>query len=286
MVNKALGQHWLRNREILDEIAGLARGDFDEELDWWMIGEEQGSAEERQALISTPVCLEIGPGLGTLTSALLRRFDRVIAVEYDADLAQKLPGSFPGKDLTVINEDFLQFDLLEVPAPYVVAGNIPYYITSPIIEKLLTAKNRPLRVVLLMQKEVAERIVSERESLLSLRCKNRARVALGPVVSREEFEPAPKVDSAVVVFMLHGPIVGEEVMELAERGFAQPRKKVVHNLAGAIVKRTDGSVAESLSKDKLKTIFEENGLNPDARPRELHLADWQKIYDLISGVGR
>ena len=140
--NKSLGQHWLKNREILEQIADLAG--------------EGG------------LCLEIGPGLGTLTSSLLRRFSKVMAVEYDARLAENLPKSFPGKNLEVLNEDILKFDFSQISGDYVVAGNIPYYITSPIIEKLLTVSNRPKRIVLLIQKEVAERILSPKESILSL----------------------------------------------------------------------------------------------------------------------
>ena len=125
MADKSLGQHWLKNRAILDEIAA-----------------EAGEGE---------LCLEIGPGLGTLTSSLLKRFDKVLAVEFDQKLAENLPKSFPGKNLEVVNEDFLKFELENIKQPYVVAGNIPYYITSPIIEKVLTAKNQPKKVVLLMQ---------------------------------------------------------------------------------------------------------------------------------------
>ncbi|MBQ9017811.1 ribosomal RNA small subunit methyltransferase A [Candidatus Saccharibacteria bacterium] len=246
MVNKALGQHWLRNRAILDEIAALA-------------------AEETQA----PVCLEIGPGLGTLTAALFRKFEKVVAVEYDADLARKLPGSFPGKNLEVVNEDFLQFDLKRMPEPYVAAGNIPYYITSPIIERLLTAENRPEKIVLLMQKEVAERIVDNRETLLSIRCKNRADIALGPVVPRSEFEPAPEVDSQVVVFTPHDPVLSDEVMRFVQTGFSQPRKKVTRNLS------------VYMPREDIKDIFIRNNINIDVRPAEMHLADWQKIYDLM-----
>lgn len=244
MVNKLLGQHWLKNRMILDEIAELA-------------GEG-------------PLCLEIGPGLGTLTSSLLRRFEKVIAVEYDADLAHKLPGSFPGKNLEVVNEDFLKYNLTNLSQPYVVAGNIPYYITSPIIEHVLATDNMPDNVVLLMQKEVAERIVDERESLLSLRVKNRANAALGPVVVAEEFTPPPKVDSQVLVLKPHAPIVPEEVFKVIEVGFMAPRKKVTKNLS---------TVA---SRDKLKSIFEELSLNVDARPGDLHLEDWQNIYTKIA----
>ena len=242
---KELGQNWLKNREILDTIAGLAA---------------DGAGNVK-------MCLEIGPGLGTLTAALLRRFDRVVAVEYDADLARKLPGSFPGKNLEVVNEDFLKFDLERLEKPYVVAANIPYYITSPIIEKLLTAANAPERIVLLVQKEVAERIVSERETILSLTVKNRADVELGPVVPAREFTPPPKVDSQVIVLRPHAPMVVDEVLALARKGFAAPRKKVTRNLAVL------------LPRDEVKDIFIASNINIDVRPGELHLEDWQKIYN-------
>ena len=146
--NKSLGQHWLKNREILNEIAELASG-----------GVNEASAYDFSEKTEVGTCLEIGPGLGTLTSSLLKRFNKVIAVEFDARLAENLPKSFPGKNLEVFNEDILKFDFSTIKEPYVVAGNIPYYITSPIIEKLLTVNNLPQRIVLLIQKEVAERIV-------------------------------------------------------------------------------------------------------------------------------
>lgn len=241
MVNKALGQHWLYNREILDEIAS-----------------EAGEGA---------LCVEIGPGLGTLTAALFRRFDKVIAVEYDKDLAHKLPGSFPGKDLEVINEDFLKFDLSAIPKPYAIAGNIPYYITSPIIEHILESENRPEKVVLLMQKEVAERVCDEKhESMLSLKCKNRAKAELGPVVLRDEFTPPPKVDSQVLILTPHEPLVPDEVFKLISKGFSSPRKKVIHNLAGL------------KSKSELQDMFLRLNINVDARPSDLKLEDWYKIY--------
>lgn len=238
--NKSLGQHWLKNRVILDEIAELA-------------GEGQ-------------LCLEIGPGLGTLTSSLLKRFEKVVAVEYDKNLAKNLPKSFPGKNLEVINADILDFDFSKIPQPYAVAGNMPYYITSPIIEKILTAKNLPGRVALLIQKEVAERIADEKETQLSLFVKNRADVLLGPVVGKAEFTPPPKVDSQVIVLEPHAPEVTEEVFKLIRRGFSAPRKKLIHNLAGL------------KSKEEFTQIFAELGVSVDARPGDLHLADWQKLH--------
>lgn len=212
--NKALGQHWLKNREILETIADLAV--FDD-------SKEPGG-----------LCIEIGPGLGTLTSSLLKRFDKVLAVEFDARLAENLPKSFPGKNLEVINGDILEFGFGSISGEYSVAGNIPYYITSPIIEKVLTASNPASVVVLLMQKEVAERICSPKESVLSLFVKNRAEAELGPVVLKSEFEPAPKVDSQVLVLkpFKDGPRYDDKVLELVKRAFKNPRKKLKHNIPG------------------------------------------------------
>ena len=243
MVNKALGQHWLYNREILDEIAELAA-----------VGGEK-------------LCVEIGPGLGTLTSSLLKRFDRVLAVEFDADLALKLPGSFPGKNLNVVHADFLKFDLGRAERPYVVAGNIPYYITSPILEHILTAENPPERAVILMQKEVAERVVNGGdESMLSLKCKNRADVELGPIVPRDEFTPPPKVDSRVLILKPHAPLVPQEVFKLIGKGFCASRKKLINNLT---------SLKPAY---ELEDIFLKCNINVNARPADLKLEDWYKIY--------
>ena len=236
----SLGQHWLKNREILDYIAECAG--------------------------SGGVCVEIGPGLGTLTSSLLRRFEKVIAVEYDKELARKLPGSFPGTNLEVVNADFLECDLGTMPEPYVVAGNIPYYITTPILLKLVYEENRPERIVLLMQKEVVERIVDPRGSVLALTIKNRADVEAGMVVKAEEFTPVPKVDSQVLILKPHPPIVSEAVIDFIKVGFSQPRKKVTRNLS-VLMPRED-----------IKDIFIKMNMNIDVRPHELSLQDWEKIY--------
>ena len=245
--NKALGQHWLYNRAVLEEIAELAYGGVDDERP------------------RARVCVEIGPGLGTLTASLLRRFDEVIAVEFDERLAQNLPGSFPGKNLKVINDDILSVDLNFIQEKYVIAGNIPYYITSPIIRKVLTLKRPAERVVFLVQKEVADRLVDEKETVLSLFVKNYADVKLGPVVLKGEFTPPPKVDSAVIVLKQHAAIVEDKVFELIKRGFKAPRKKLVHNLMGLA------------SKEELTRKMAEIGISLDARPGDLKLEEWQKL---------
>lgn len=245
---KSLGQHWLKNRAILDEIASLAKID---EVD---------------------TCIEIGPGLGTLTSSLLRQFAEVIAIEYDADLARKLPGSFPGKNLRIIEGDVLTVDFKQIVEnkKYCIAGNIPYYITSPIVKKTLDLPVKPARIVLLMQKEVAERIAAEpgKLNLLALYAQNRAEVTLGPIVRAAEFTPPPKVDSQILILdPLDEPQIDEKCLELAKIGFSSPRKKVAGNL----------SAMGSRSRENWRQILEENSINPDARPGDLSLWDWEAL---------
>lgn len=240
--NKSLGQHWLKNRAILDEIAELLDAP------------------------ASALCIEIGPGLGTLTSSLLKRFNKVLAIEYDARLAANLPGSFPGKNLEVLNTDILDFDFDSIKENYVVAGNIPYYITSPIIEKLLTTQNPASKIVLLIQKEVAERIASDKETVLSLMVKNFADVELGPVVKREEFTPPPKVDSQVIILAPHAPTAQPAVLDFIKKAFASPRKKLTHNLASL------------KTKPELVKILKDLGLNENSRPADLHLSDYTNLY--------
>ena len=251
---KSLGQNWLNDRAILNEIAELAKGD--------------DSDDPSDEGITT--CLEIGPGLGTLTSSLLKVFPEVIAVEFDERLAANLPKSFPGKNLTVEQNDFLKFDLENYSAlkkPYVVAGNIPYYITSPIIQKLLETTNKPERIVLLIQKEVAERIAAYEgnHTVLSLFVQNMAKVQLGPVVGRELFTPAPKVDSQVIVLEpLDSPQIPVEIFSLIKRGFSAPRKKLIKNLG-------------QVSRAELEEMFAKIGISKDVRPADLDLGDWEKL---------
>ena len=249
--NKSLGQHWLRDRFILDLIAELA-----------------SEGTDRQH------CLEIGPGLGTLTSSLLRNFDHVTSVEFDEKLAKNLPKSFPGKNLTVIHADFLKFPLSSVEAPYSVAANIPYYITSPIIERLLEAENRPQRIVLLIQKEVAERIAAKKgkNSVLSLFVSNLAEVELSEVVGREYFTPPPRVDSQIIVLTPRpAPLVPREVIDFASRAFRSPRKKLTANL----------STSGLCSRERALECVSRLHISENARPEDLTLFDWKALADLL-----
>ena len=247
---KSLGQHWLKDPDILADIAEAAE------------------------LMSDDVVLEIGPGLGTLTSRLLARANSVIAVEFDADLARKLPGQFPGKKLTVVNQDILQFDLNQLPKNYKVVANVPYYITSKIVEKLMTAENKPSIAVLLVQKEVAERIAAEagNMSVLSVSVQIFAEAELDIEVPRQFFTPPPKVDSQVVILRTrNNPLITPEdqrdFFRIVKAGFSAKRKKLRSSLSGGL------GINKSVAEEFLKNA----GISPDVRAEDLAIEDWRRL---------
>lgn len=247
---KELGQHWLTDRYILGEIASVAD------------------------IQQSDTVLEIGPGLGTLTSELLKRAKKVVAVEFDSELARKLPAQFPGKNLEVIHEDILSFDLGQLPKDYVVVANVPYYITSKIVQLLMTADNKPRMTVLLVQKEVAERIAAKKGemSMLALGAQVFAEARLGIEVPREFFTPPPKVDSQVVVLQTRSePLIDnaqqKEFFWLARAGFSEKRKKLRSSLAGGL----------RLEKAQVDTLLRVAEIDPEARAQELSIEDWQRL---------
>lgn len=247
---KELGQHWLQDRSILSEIAEAAE-----------IGPED-------------TVLEIGPGLGTLTSELLRRAKNVIAVEFDPELARKLPGQFPGKKLQVIHEDILSYDLKKLPAGYVVVANVPYYITSRIVQKLMTSSNRPRVAVLLVQKEVAERIAAGPGdmSILAISAQVYAEAKLDIEVPREFFTPPPKVDSQVVVLTSRKqplvPSTDEKAFfRMVKAGFSAKRKKLRSSLSGGLV----------MSKPAVEALLLNANVSPDARAEDLSIEEWTRL---------
>ena len=243
---KELGQNWLRDRGMLEAIvdeADLSAGD---------------------------TVLEIGPGLGTLTSELLRRAGKVVAVELDSERAAKLPAQFPGKNLTVINEDILLYDLERLPTGYKVVANVP----SKIIEKLTTASNRPSVIVILVQKEVAERIVARPGgmSILAISAQIFAKTHLGIEIPRQFFTPVPKVDSQVVVLeMRDKPLVLEKdqkaFFRVVKAGFANKRKKL----------RSSMSAGLAISKSDAEKLLRQAGIDPDLRAEDLSIDDWIRL---------
>lgn len=248
--NKSLGQHWLRDRDVLAHIADSAE------------------------IESSDTVLEIGPGLGTLTSELLRRAGKVIAVEFDTELARKLPGQFPGKNLEVRNQDILTFDLSELPPGYKVVANVPYYITSKIVQLLMTAANKPSIAVLLVQKEVAERLAAQPGdmSILAVSAQVYAEVTLGDVVPSALFTPPPKVDSQVVILKTRAMSLVEVDAEKAffrivKAGFSAKRKKLRSSLAGGL----------GIDKSQAEALLAQASISADSRAEDLTIRDWLNL---------
>lgn len=252
--NKSLGQHWLRDRGTLAHIADCAE------------------------LESTDTVLEIGPGLGTLTSELLRRSHNVVAVEFDEELARKLPAQFPGKKLKVIQSDILSFDLSGLPAGYKVVANVPYYITSKIVQLLMTTDNKPSVAVLLVQKEVAQRLAAQPGdmSILAVSAQIFAEVSLGDIVPAAMFTPPPKVDSQVVVLKTRTNSLVTESIEnnffrIVKAGFSAKRKKLRSSLAAGL----------NVSKPQAEAWLAEAAISSDRRAESLSLEDWLRLEEVV-----
>jgi 16S rRNA (adenine1518-N6/adenine1519-N6)-dimethyltransferase len=252
---KSLGQHWLHDKVTLEYIAGAAD------------------------LNSRDIVLEIGPGLGTLTSQLLKRASRVVAVEFDENLAENLPEQFPGKNLEVFSGDILSFDLNRMPHGYKVVANIPYYITNKIIQLLLTTKNKPSLAVLLIQKEVAERIAAGpgKMSILSISAQVFAEVQLGELVPSKMFTPPPKVDSRVIILKTRDvPYLGDvsqaDFFRVVKAGFSSKRKKLKTSLSGGL----------GIGKDKCVEYLSQAQIDPDKRAEDLSIDDWIRLTELVT----
>lgn len=250
---KSLGQHWLKDPYVLAEIADSAQ------------------------ITSSDTVLEVGPGLGTLTSRLLARAQKVVAVEFDEELAGKLPGQFPGKNLEVINQDILQFNLSDLPKDYKVVANVPYYITSKIIKMFSESANPPKSMALLVQKEVAERLVAEAGdySVLAISAQIFYEVQLGEVVEKDLFTPPPKVDSQVVIFdRRSSPLVEvsqqKDFFRLIKAGFSERRKKLRSSLAGGL----------RISKQDAENLLLRAKIDKDYRAEDLTMRQWLEVLEV------
>ena len=248
-----LGQHFLRDEAARDAIAGLA--------------------SPRPGLET----LEIGPGRGAITGCLLRAGAKVTAVELDDSFARALPGLVgDAANLTVVNEDFLRLDLGTLgPGPWLVVGNLPYAVGTPILQKIL-AWDGWTRAVLMFQLEVGERIVAKLGGadygLLSLSVLARADAEIAFEVPRTAFMPVPNVDSVVVVLTRRHTSRLPESEEkafwrLAKLAFSQRRKMAAGVLAKAVGK----------SRAEVDAAFTAAGVGASARAEEIPFDAWRSL---------
>lgn len=252
---KELGQHWLHDNESLQamcDIAAVNKDDF---------------------------VLEIGPGLGTLTQKLAKQAKEVLAVEFDEDLAAKLPKRISAQNVQVTNQDILKFDLTALPPDYKVIANIPYYLTSNLIRILSESSNPPLSATLLVQKEVAERVASGPGgmSLLSITTQMYFEPSLGMVVPAELFTPPPKIDSQIVHLQrrevpLFGNLDSRLLFRVVKAGFSNRRKTLLNSMSAGL----------HLSKDDTAKLLADVNINPQLRPQDLDLDDWIRLASKLT----
>lgn len=248
--NKGLGQHFLVDQASLEAIMNAA------------------------TVTKADTVLEIGPGLGVMTRPLAARAGHVVAVETDRVLAQLLRRDAP-PNLEVIEQDILQFNLLQLPAGYKVIANIPYYLTAKLFRLLIESPNPPSLMSLLIQKEVAERITAPpgKLSLLALSVQYYGHPEIIRVVERHRFWPSPDVDSAVLRVTLTGPVFPSDpdrLFRLMKAGFGEKRKQLRNSLAGGL----------NLAPEYAAQMIAKAKLAPTARAQELSLRDWQRLYKI------
>ena len=221
--------------------------------------------------------LEIGAGLGSLTVLLAQSARSVVAVEIDRELIPPLQKALEKySNIHVVQGDILRLnpDSLGLEARYLVVANIPYYISSAILRHLLTAKQKPTRMTLTVQKEVAERVCATqgKHSLLSLSVQVFGDPRLAGIIPAGSFLPAPEVDSAVLVIDLFPqPAIPEEDLDrffsLAKAGFSQKRKTLRNSLSGGM----------RISTQEAETLLGNAGLDPMLRAEALSLEAWGRL---------
>lgn len=258
--SKSLGQNFLIDGNIINKIVDAA--DIDE---------------------SSGV-IEIGPGFGTLTQCLCKRAKKVVAIEIDKSLTEVHKNTIPYDNIKIIYEDFMKIDVDKIiieefeGMDVKLVANLPYYITTPIIMKVLEDKYNISKMVVMVQKEVAQRFNAKPNtkeySAISLAVQYRADTKIAMIVPSSVFMPRPKVDSAVITLdILKKPridVADEKMLFKVIRGsFGQRRKTILNSLSSNL----------GCSKEAVREVLEKADIDPAIRGEALSLAEFGRITD-------
>jgi 16S rRNA (adenine1518-N6/adenine1519-N6)-dimethyltransferase len=254
-MRKKFGQHFLFDKNILRKI--LKCSDVTED----------------------DTVVEIGPGLGTFTRVIAERARKVIAIEFDKKLIDRLNESVAScSNVEIIRADALKFPYESIKGHFKVVANIPYYITTPLLFKLLEYRDTIPTMTLLMQKEVANRVVASSGSsdygVLSISAQLYARPVLKFQVSRKVFSPPPDVDSAVVHFEV-SPVPLFNIQDvplftaIVRAAFSQRRKTIINSL-----KKFEG----------IGAALEEAGIHPKLRPERVSIEDFARLTNALKKI--
>ncbi len=257
---KSLGQHFLTSRAIIAAIA------------------------EAGEVTADDTVIEIGPGTGNLTGELIARGAHVIAIEKDSRalpiLRLRFERAIRDGQLTLVGGDALDEPLSNFAGekPYKVVANIPYYVTGLILRHIFSAPALPTRVVLLIQREVAERIArNKKESVLSIAVKAYGTPRYVRTVPRGNFSPRPSVDSAILEISLISRSFSDSAdearfFEVLKRGFGKKRKVLAGNLA------------PRGKKDEVLVVFERLGIPARARAEDISADTWKKLARALATI--
>jgi len=257
---KSLGQNFLVCEEVLGDIVQAAELKLDD------------------------IVVEVGPGLGVLTRELCKRSGKVLAVEKDkrmAEMLKKTAGDF--SNLEIFNEDVFKFRIQkskiwgDKQAKYKVVANIPYYLTSHLVQHFLQSENPPQMMVLMVQREVAERMVAKppKMELISVLVQYYANAKIVKKVPRSCFFPEPKVDSAIVKIVRKqkpNKINEKNFFRIVKAGFSAKRKTLANALSAGL----------HLSKENSQAALLAVGIEPSRRAETLSLEEWLKLAKKIA----
>jgi len=263
---KRLGQNFLIDKNIVRKIIKTAE------------------------LKSTDIILEVGPGLGVLTKEIAKYAKKIITVEKDPRMIKSLRKNLQEfKNIKIIQEDILKFKITNFKFQnYKIIANLPFYITAPVIRKFLEADNAPERMVLVIQKEVAQRICAKppKMNLLAVSVQFYAAPKIISYIPKKSFRPKPKVDAAIIKIIPHKKY--KDINSCAKRqalfrvvrvGFSHPRKQLVNNLLAM-----DLSNGLKLNKKKLSALLLKHGIKPSQRAETLTIDDWLKLSKMLNPV--
>ena len=254
--SKGMGQNFLVNKGALEKI--IKSADLKKE----------------------DVVLEVGPGIGTLTQELAKSVSKVIAIEKDKKMIEILKETLKEfKNVEIIQGDILKTNI-ELPKQYKLVANIPYYLTSPLIRKFLENppnQNQPEEIILMVQKEVAQRICANPKnmSILAVSVQFYAKAKIIFYVKKENFWPKPKVDSAIIKITPQklSPSVSVELFfKIVKAGFSQPRKQIGNNLLALSL--LNGPKMLKLDKQQINLWLLKNKINPTQRAETLSVDNW------------
>ncbi len=259
---RGMGQNFLIDRDALQTIVSAAH------------------------LTQSSVVVEVGPGLGVLTWELVQVAGSVTAIELDTRLANRLARVYAeSSNLTLVNQDVLQTDIaaLTQHKPYQVVANLPYAITSPVLRHFLESANPPTSMVVLVQREVAQRICAQPGdmSVLAHGIQVRAIPELIAVVPPESFLPAPEVHSAVMRLTLRDkPLIEPErearVFRILKAGFLHARKQLGNSLSGGLAAH-----GIKIERSDAQAALVAAGIDPARRAETLSFAEWIVVTEKL-----